>query len=284
MLDRVPAEAVEPVTRDLERLLVENGFDGTRLFTVPEAALPSEKARPPAELVSPISAWLSELAADAAERSRVVRQTLSGRSTAWSRGCRCWPTPSRGSRPGSTAAVHRSGAYAAGWPTSTRACATVAAARRGAGPLAGLHRHRRPDARWRAGSARLRRPYRRVLHRQATAASLRDALESGVETLIRGAADGAGRAQPGGLVGRSGGPGIIARVGAVDAGPASQPARPGQAASAAVRGWQEYARPRTPRGRREATTARIASFGVNGAGLLLMLAVFASTVGSTASR
>ncbi|MFD0469560.1 hypothetical protein ACFQ0B_15545 [Nonomuraea thailandensis] len=78
VLDRVPPEAVEPVSRDLARLLTENGLEGTRLFTVPEAALPDEKARLPAAFVDDISSWLTGLAADAAERSRVVRQTLSG--------------------------------------------------------------------------------------------------------------------------------------------------------------------------------------------------------------
>ncbi|MEV6158721.1 GTPase domain-containing protein [Nonomuraea sp. NPDC052129] len=285
VLDRVPAEAVEPVTRDLERLLVENGLDGTRLFTVPEAALPSEKARLPAELVSPISAWLSELAADAAERSRVVRQTLSGALDSLVTRVPLLAdavTRQQAGFDGLRSIV--SGAYAGG-------LADFDEGMRDGSLLRG-----EVLARWQdfIGTGDLMRSLEsRVgwlrdriagfFTGRAPAASLRDALESGVETLIRGAADGAAERSLEGWSAAPGGPGIIARVGAVDAARLGRTSPDlGKRASAAVRGWQDYVLDLVRHeGAEKRTTARIASFGVNGAGLLLMLAVFASTGGLT---
>ncbi|MFD1536817.1 GTPase domain-containing protein [Nonomuraea guangzhouensis] len=285
VLDRVPAEAVEPVTRDLERLLVENGLAGTRLFTVPEAALPSEKARLPAALVSPISAWLSELAADAAERSRVVRQTLSGALHSLVTRVPLLADAVTRQQAGFDALRSIvSGAYSGG-------LADFDEGMRDGSLLRG-----EVLARWQdfIGTGDLMRSLEsrvgwlrdRVVGfftGRVPADSLRDALESGVETLIRGAADAAAERSLEGWSAAPGGPGIIANVGAVEA------ARLGRTspdlskrASAAVRGWQEYVLDLVRHeGAEKRTTARIASFGVNGAGLLLMLAVFASTGGLT---
>jgi hypothetical protein len=285
VLDRVPAEAVEPVTRDLERLLVENGLAGTRLFTVPEAALPSEKARLPAALVSPISAWLTELAADAAERSRVVRQTLSGALD--SLVARVPLLADAVTRQQAGFDALRSivvGAYSGG-------LADFDEGMRDGSLLRG-----EVLARWQdfIGTGDLMRSLEsrvgwlrdRVVGfftGRVPAASLRDALESGVETLIRGAADGAAERSLEGWSAAPGGPGIIAHVGAVDAARLGRTSPDlGNRASAAVRGWQEYVLDLVRHeGAEKRTTARIASFGVNGAGLLLMLAVFASTGGLT---
>ncbi|GGO81500.1 ABC transporter [Nonomuraea cavernae] len=285
VLDRAPPEAVEPVTRDLERLLVANGLDGTRLFTVPEAVLSSERARLPAELVEPIVSWLTELAADAAERSRVVRQTLSG------------ALDSLAARvPSLAAAVSRQQAGFDGLRSIVAGAYAGGMADFDEGMRDGSLLRGEVLARWQdfIGTGDLMRSLEsrvgwlrdRIVGfftGRVPAVELRDALESGVESLIRGAADAAAERSLDGWSAAPGGPGMIERVGAVEAarlGRAS--ADLGKRAEAAVRGWQEFVLDlvRLEGGERR-TTARVASFGVNGAGLLLMLGVFASTGGLT---
>ncbi|MFG1948882.1 ABC transporter [Nonomuraea sp. NPDC048826] len=285
VLDRVPPEAAGPVARDLERLLVENGLAGARLFTVPEAALPSEKARLPAEAVAPITAWLSGLAADAAERSRVVRQTLSG------------ALDSLATRvPALAKAVER---QEAGFGT-LREVVTGAYA----GGMADFDEGMRDGsllrgevlARWqdfigtgdfmRSLESRVGRLRDRIVGfftGQVPEARLRDALESGVEALIRGSADAAAERALEGWSAAPGGAGLLDRLGAIESARLGR-ASPdlGKRAEFAVRGWQEYVLDLVrEEGAERRTTARMASFGVNGAGLLLMLAVFASTGGLT---
>jgi hypothetical protein len=285
VLDRVPPEAVEPVSRDLARLLAENGLDGTRLFTVTEAALPSEKARLPAESVRPIVSWLAGLADDAAERSRVVRQTLSGAldsletrvpalAVALSR--------QQGAFDGLRSIV--SGAYAG-------AMADFDEGMRDGSLLRG-----EVLARWQdfIGTGDLMRSLEsrvgwlrdRIVGfftGRVPEVQLKEALESSVEALIRGAADGAAERALEGWSAAPGGPGLLERLGAVESARLGR-ASPdlGKRAEAAVRGWQEYVLDLVrAEGAEKRTTARVASFGVNGAGLLLMLAVFASTGGLT---
>ncbi|WP_246365265.1 ABC transporter [Nonomuraea rhodomycinica] len=285
VLDRVPSEAAEPVTRDLERLLVANGLDGTRLFTVPEAALPSEKARLPAPLVAPIAAWLAGLADDAAERARVVRQTLSG------------ALDSLAARvPELAEAVRRQQAGFDGLRSIVSGAYAGAMADFDEGMRDGSLLRGEVLARWQdfIGTGDLMRSLEsrvgwlrdRVVSfftGRVPAAELRDALESGVETLIRGAADAAAERALDGWSAAPGGPGIIERIGAVEAARLGR-ASPdlGKRAEAAVRGWQEFVMDLVRQeGSERRTTARLASFGVNGAGLLIMLAVFASTGGLT---
>ncbi|MGW4790920.1 ABC transporter [Nonomuraea sp. NPDC004297] len=285
VLDRVPPEAVEPVSRDLARLLTENGLDGTRLFTVPESALPDEKSRLPAASVADISAWLAGLAADAAERARVVRQTLSGALDSLATRVPALATAverQQAAFDGLRAIV--SGAYAGGMADFDE------------GMRDGSLLRGEVLARWQdfIGTGDLMRSLESRVGRirdrvvgfftgRVPEAQLRDALESGVEALIRGAADGSAERALEGWSAAPGGPGLLERIGPVES------ARLGRAsaglskrAEAVVRGWQEYVLDLVrAEGAERRTTARLASFGVNGAGLLLMLAVFASTGGLT---
>ncbi|KAB8191438.1 ABC transporter [Nonomuraea phyllanthi] len=285
VLDRVPAEAIEPVSRDLSRLLAENGLDGTRLFTVPEAALPSERARLPEESVRPISRWLTGLAADAAERSRVVRQTLSGALDSLATRVPALAQAverQQGAFDGLRSVV--AGAYAGG-------LADFDAGMRDGSLLRG-----EVLARWQdfIGTGDLMRSLEsrvgwlrdRIVGfftGRVPEAQLRDALENGVAALIRGAADGAAERALDGWSAAPGGSGLLDRLGPMEA------ARLGRASpdlarrsEAAVRGWQEYVLDLVrEEGAERRTAARVASFGVNGAGLLLMLGAFASTGGLT---
>ncbi|WP_240973402.1 GTPase domain-containing protein [Nonomuraea composti] len=285
VLDRVAPEAVEPVSRDLARLLAENGLEGTRLFTVPEAALPDERARLPASSVEDISSWLTGLAADAAERARVVRQTLSG------------ALDSLATRvPSLAAAVERQQAAFDGLHSIVAGAYAGGMADFDEGMRDGSLLRGEVLARWQdfIGTGDLMRSLEsrvgwlrdRIVGfftGRVPEAQLRDALESGVEALIRGAADGAAERALEGWSAAPGGPGLLERLGAVESARLGRASGDlGKRAEAAVRGWQEYVLDLVrEEGAERRTTARVASFGVNGAGLLLMLAVFASTGGLT---
>src|SRR4051794_6682449 len=78
ILQRMPPEALEPVSRDLTRLLDENGLAGTPLFVVPQIALPAEDTPLPDDAVRPVREWLHGLSADARARADVVGRTLAG--------------------------------------------------------------------------------------------------------------------------------------------------------------------------------------------------------------
>lgn len=76
ILDRVPPEVVDEVRVDLGRRLVEGGLAEAPLFTVEESELDGDHL--PEDQIAPIRRWLGSLAADAASRSKVARQTLLG--------------------------------------------------------------------------------------------------------------------------------------------------------------------------------------------------------------
>ncbi|TDE56045.1 ABC transporter, partial [Nonomuraea mesophila] len=285
VLDRVPPDAFEPVPRDLSRLLAENGLEDTRLFTVPEVPLPDEKARLPRATVRPVADWLTGLAADAAERSRVVRRTLSG------------ALDSLATRvPTLAQAIDRQRAAFDGLRSIVTGAYAGGMADFDEGMRDGSLLRGEVLARWqdfigtgdlmRSLESRVGRVRDRVVGfftGRVPELRLRDALESGVESLIRGAADGAAERALEGWSAAPGGPGLLERLGAVES------ARLGRASpelakrvEAAVRGWQEFVLDLVrEEGADRRTTARVASFGVNGAGLLLMLGVFASTGGLT---
>jgi len=76
ILDRVPPEVVDEVRSDLRRRRSEAGLAGAPLFTILES--PLQDGMLPESEIAPVRGWLTELAADAASRSRVARQTLEG--------------------------------------------------------------------------------------------------------------------------------------------------------------------------------------------------------------
>lgn len=77
ILNRVPAGTGAEVRADLDRLLAERGLEHAPLFMLSEQQLDAE-GRVAADDVAPIRGWLEGLAADAAVRASVARQTLSG--------------------------------------------------------------------------------------------------------------------------------------------------------------------------------------------------------------
>ncbi|WP_037936606.1 ABC transporter [Streptosporangium roseum] len=286
ILSRVPPEALGVVKRDLTRLLEANGLGGTRLFEVPELVLPEENARLPRSAIEPVADWLTGIAADSQARAAVVRQTLSG------------ALESLAVRvPALADAVDRQHAVAAELRTMTAAAYAGGLASFDEGMLDGSLLRGEVLARWqdfigtgdlmRSLEDRVGRFRDRLVAmftgRPAPESELRVALESGVEALIRASADGAAERVLESWSSHPSGRALLQDAGVAEAGrlgraSADLPAK----AEAAVRGWQGYVLGLVrEEGADRRTTARLTSYGVNGAGLLLMLAVFASTGGLT---
>jgi hypothetical protein len=76
VLNRVPAGAEAEIAPHLEHMLAEQGLAGTPLLVAPEA--PLEDGRLPAAALAPVRRWLDALAADAESRVDLVRRTLAG--------------------------------------------------------------------------------------------------------------------------------------------------------------------------------------------------------------
>jgi hypothetical protein len=76
VLDRLEAHERNAVTADLTRLLAEHGLGGARLLTVPEA--PLEGGLLPAAAIAPVADWLHAIASDTEVRDRLVRVTVHG--------------------------------------------------------------------------------------------------------------------------------------------------------------------------------------------------------------
>jgi hypothetical protein len=283
VLDRVPPEAAGEVAGHLEAMVSERGLAGTELLVVPEAELAAGGLLP-VDALAPVRAWLDGLAADAHARSRLVRRTLGG------------ALDSLAGRVDAVAAVVADQAATA---DSLRADADGAYARavdeiddavRSGALLRG-----EVLARWhdvvgtgdvmRALESRLGRLRDRVRSLVTGAppaeAELRTAVESSVDAVVFAAADrGAERAAEA-WRGRPAGRALLEAAARLDAASPELLDRTRQE----VRAWQGAVFDLVSReasGRR--TTARVASLGVNGAGLAVMLAVFAHTGGLTGAE
>jgi energy-coupling factor transporter ATP-binding protein EcfA2 len=278
VLDRVPPEAVAEVSADLRRLLDEAGLPAARLFVVEER--PLEAGRLPEEQAGPVRRWLHGLAADEQARADVVRQTLAG------------ALDSLDARVGAVAAAVDRQAEAA---EALRAVAagSYATARDEVddGVRSGTLLRGEVLARWqdvvgtgewmRTLESRIGRARDRiaavVTGRPTPAEDLQGALESSVERLLRVAADRAAERTTTAWSATAGGPALLG-----DRALERASAGFAEAAGAEVRDWQgavlELVR---TEGADKRSTARFLSFGVNGAGLAVMVAVFAHTGGLT---
>jgi hypothetical protein len=282
VLDRVPDGAAGEVTAHLREMLAERGLGGTEILVVPESTL--DDGLLPAPALAPVRAWLDRLAADAHARTALIERTLSGALA--SVGPRAATVATAVEAEAAASARLRTEASAA----YARACEEFEEALRSGTLLRG-----EVLARWhevigtgdfmRALETRVAwardRIRSAVTGHPAADAEVRAAVETSVESLVRAAAeraaeraarawgdDAAGRtllAQDGGLERPS--PGLAERV------------------EREVRDWQrgvfELVRSEAA-GKR--TTARLASLGVNAAGLTVMLAVFVHTGGLTGAE
>ncbi|WP_137160141.1 GTPase domain-containing protein [Blastococcus sp. CCUG 61487] len=280
VLDRVPPEATREIADDLTGMLRAAGLSGARLFVVEER--PLNDGLLPEDQVEPLRTWLHGLAADQEQRAAVVRQTLAGALD--SLDARVDAVVQAVVRQAEAADALRAGAEAA----YERACTSVSDGVAGGALLRG-----EVLARWQefVGTGewmrtlqgqvgRLRdRITATLTGRPSAGAGLQQALESGVEVLLRDAADEAAERTVTAWRGTPGGPGLLAgRQAELEAAAPEFPER----ASAEVRNWQgavlDLVR---SEGAGKRTRARTLSWGVNGAGAVVMVAVFASTGGLT---
>ena len=281
VLDRVPPGATDEVRADLATMLTEQGLGGAPLFVVPETT--SYDAMLPAEAVEPLRGWLHGLATDASVRANVVRHTLDGaiRSLA---GRVFRLAASADAQADGVARLRREvdDAY-------DDALIRVDAASGDGSLLRG-----EVLARWQefVGTGELMRALESKVGRlrdRVTAAlkgrpqpgtELAEALESGVEALVRSAADEA--ADRAGSAWRDD-PAGAALLGAHDLRHSSPEL--GDATAKAVREWQGYVMELVrEQGQGKRATARYLAFGVNGLGLMAMIVVFAHTGGLVAGE
>jgi len=283
VLDRVPPEAVGEVAEDLAGMLQRAGLSGARLFVIEERPLADGKL--PEDQVGPLRQWLHALAADQEQRAAVVRQTLAG------------ALESLDDRVSAVVAGVEE-QVAAAEALHAAADAAYARARAAVDEGVGNGSLLRGEvlARWQefVGTGEWMRSLQgqvgRLRDRMAAAFTgrptpaddLQGALESGVELLLRAEADRAAektvtdwRSLPGGI-------GLLdGRETELDG---VSPWFTGAAADE-VRGWQGFVLElvRTE-GAGKRSQARLMSWGVNGAGAALMIAVFASTAGLTGAE
>ncbi len=280
VLDRVPPEATAEVAQDLAGMLERAGLSAARLFVVEERPLVGGLL--PDEQVAQLRGWLHALAADREQRAAVVRQTLTGALASL-----------EGRVAAVAAAVEEQDRaarelWAAAHAAYADACSTIDDGVRGGALLRG-----EVLARWQefvgtgewmrslqSSVGRLRDRLTAALTGRPTPADdLSGALETGVATLLRAEADRAAERTTGTWRALPGGSDLLGEEAAALS--TVSPDFP-EAAAAQVRDWQgavlDLVR---DLGADKRTRARLMSWGVNGAGAVVMVAVFASTGGLT---
>ncbi|HSC92064.1 MAG TPA: hypothetical protein VLB86_10470 [Gaiellaceae bacterium] len=282
VLDRVPDDAGDEVSAHLRSMLAERGLGETELLVVPEAEL--EDGLLPAAALAPVRAWLDELAADAQARTALIQRTLGGALE--SVGPRV-EAVEQAVQEEEAAARRLRGEVERAYE---RALEEVEEALRGGTLLRG-----EVLARWhevvgtgdvmRALESRVSWARDRLREaftgRRPPDEEVQAAVETSVESVVRAAAERAAERAARAWRDEPAGRGLLARASRLDA------ASPGLGAELEreVRAWQgevfELVR-REGAGKR--STARLASLGVNGAGLTVMLAVFVQTGGLTGAE
>jgi hypothetical protein len=282
VLNRVPPDADREVPAHLREMLRTEDLGDSDVLVVPEVQLVDGLL--PASALSPVRSWLDDLAADAQARAGLIRRTLRG---------------ALASLPTRAAVVERAAVEQLSVASELRTDvdnAYASALREVEGALrSGSLLRGEVLARWhevvgtgdfmRALETRvgwMRDRLRSVVTGKPPAEDeLRVAVEHRVESVVRSAAERAAERTARAWRDRVPGRSLLADV------PEYERASPGLEAAAEeeVRAWQgvvfELVR---EEGMTRRTTARLASLGVNGAGLTVMLAVFAHTGGLTGAE
>jgi hypothetical protein len=282
VLNRVPEDAGREVPAHLRQMLEDEGLPEADVLVVPETPLADGLL--PAPALAPVRAWLDDLAADAQARAALVRRTLRGALA--SLPARAAVVESAAVEQLSTAAELRAEADAA----YAAAGREVEVALRSGSLLRG-----EVLARWhevvgtgdvmrtlesRVGWARDRLKSL-VSGKPAAEEELREAVEDRVEGVVRAAAERAAERTARAWRERLAGRALLEGTTGLDR--ASAELEP--AAEEEVRAWQGVVLDLVrEQGVSKRATARLASLGVNGAGLTVMLAVFAHTGGLTGAE
>ena len=279
VLNRVPADADREVPAHLRQMLVAEQLGDSEVLVVQEVSLEDDLL--PADALWPVRAWLDGLAADAQARAALVRRTLRG---------------ALASLPVRAAAVERAAVEQLSAAAELRAEADAAyaeALREVEGALrSGSLLRGEVLARWHevVGTGDVMRALETrvgwlrdrlksvVTGAPAADAELKATVENRVEAVVRTAAERAAertarawRHRVAGSVLLEGSPELERASVGLDS-----------EAEEEVRAWQGVVFDLVGQeGASKRTTARLASLGVNGAGLTVMLAVFAHTGGLT---
>ncbi|GAA1625303.1 hypothetical protein GCM10009744_11390 [Kribbella alba] len=284
VLDRAPADTIDDITGHLAQMLLERGLGDSPLFSIKETVVDGNGMLPP-EIVASIKDWLIDLAADAEARTAVVRRTLHGAVTAMTKKTPAFVTAVRAQA--DTIVELRSNAEAA----YDRAVKDVAKATQDGTMLRG-----EVLARWQefVGTGELLKGLQTnvgrvrdkvkaaVVGKPPPTRDLNDAVESGLESLLREHAEEAAERAEESWQSLAAGRQLLAS-GDRDMGRMSKefPA----AAAKAVRDWQGNVLDLVRKeGAEKRSTARILAYGVNGLGLALMIVIFASTAGITGAE
>ncbi|WP_082965242.1 ABC transporter [Mycobacterium sp. ACS1612] len=280
VLDRCPPEAVRDVSGHLSDMLAASGLGGAPLFVVIEQSLRDGRLKEKA--IAPIRQWLASLTSDAEQRATVVRYTLDG---------------ALHSLPPRTRALADAADEQAVVRTQLESCVSAAydsalaqvdeAVRDGA-LLRGEVLTRWQDV---VGTGELLRKLEsrvgRIRDRMVAAVTgrptpveeLGTALETGIAAVVQAAVEDAAESAYGCWERHQAGAPLLT----------DELARPatglGEAVERLVRDWEQFVLElvRTE-GASKRTGARLASYGVNGAGLVVMLAVFSQTAGLTGAE
>jgi hypothetical protein len=282
VLNRVPEDADREVPAHLRQMLEDEGLPEADVLVVPETSL--EDGLLPAPALAPVRAWLDDLAADAQARAALVRRTLRGALA--SLPARAAVVEGAAVEQLSTAAELRAEADAA----YTAAGREVEVALRSGSLLRG-----EVLARWhevvgtgdmmrtlesRVGWARDRLKSL-VSGKPAAEEELREAVEDRVEGVVRAAAERAAERTARAWRERVAGRALLDGTTGLDRASAEL----ASATEEEVRAWQGVVLDLVrEQGASKRATARLASLGVNGAGLTVMLAVFAHTGGLTGAE
>jgi energy-coupling factor transporter ATP-binding protein EcfA2 len=282
VLNRVPADAVDEVSGHLREMLAERGLGDAELLVIRETVL-EDGLIPEAEL-APVRRRLDELSADAAARTALVRQTLAGALDSLPRRIEVVRTGADDQQAAAAelrAAVER--AY-------EQALDDVDEAVRSGSLLRGEVLARWHDV---VGTGDLMRALETrvgwlrdqlraiVTGKPAADVELKAAVESSVDLVVHAAADQAAERAAAAWRHLPGGRALLDQAPSLDAASPELLER----TKAEVRSWQGYVFELVrSEGESKRTTARLASLGVNGAGLTVMLAVFISTGGLTGTE
>ncbi|MEU4602446.1 AAA family ATPase [Kribbella sp. NPDC023972] len=284
VLDRAPEDTIDDITGHLAQMLLERGLGDSPLFSIKETVVDSNGMLP-AGTVASIKDWLVDLAADAEARAAVVRRTLHGAVTAMVKKTPAFAAAVKAQA--ETVIELRSTAETA----YDRAVKDIAKATQDGTLLRG-----EVLARWQefvgtgellkglqTNVGRLRDKMRNaVVGKPPPTRDLNDAVESGLESLLREHAEAAAERAEESWQSTAAGRQLLA-AGDRDLGRMSKdfPA----AASRAVRDWQGFVLDLVRKeGADKRSTARILAYGVNGLGLSLMVVIFASTAGITGAE
>jgi len=282
VLNRVPEDAGREVPAHLRQMLETEGLPEAEVLVVPEVALADDLI--PAPALAPVRAWLDDLAADAQARAALVRRTLRG---------------ALASLPVRAAVVENAVVQQLSAAAELRAEVDTAYAAAGQEVEAALRSgsllRGEVLARWhevigtgdamralesRVGWARDR--LRSLLTgKPSDDGELREAVENRVEAVVRAAAERAAERTARAWRERLAGQALLAEGRGLDRASVELQAKTEEE----VRAWQGVVFDLVQaEGASKRATARLASLGVNGAGLTVMLAVFAHTGGLTGAE